>query len=240
MADFFERGRALPKINLDPRLSCVASFVRCGSRVADIGTDHAYIPVYLLLSGISPSAVAADLREMPLKNAEKTIGQFSLTDSVKTILSDGLDNIDKDSCDDIIIAGMGGLLITEILSRTEWIFNKKYRLILQPMSHPEDTRKFLFENGFEIKGEKCCLDSKHCYCVTAAEYTGNKREYTPAEIYTGTLHKSDGEAARIYLESIFRRLEKRCAALKKALSEPEEVQRLTAIIEDFKRLTEDS
>ena len=135
VADFFERGGNLEKINLDKRLLCVASFVRCGSRAADIGTDHAYIPVYLLQNGISPSAIAADLREMPLKNAGKTIAQFSLTDKIQTVLSDGLEKIDKDSCDDIIIAGMGGLLISEILSSVCWVFDKKYRLILQPMSH---------------------------------------------------------------------------------------------------------
>lgn len=240
VADFFERGGNLEKLNLDQRLLCVASFVRCGSRVADIGTDHAYIPVYLLQNGISPSAVAADLREMPLKNAEKTIAQFSLTDKIQTVLSDGLNKIDKDSCDDIIIAGMGGLLIEEILSNTQWILDNKYRLILQPMSHQEDVRRFLFENGFEIIGEKCCHDSKHCYCVIAAQYCGRKKEYTPAEIYTGTLNKNGDEASKIYLQKQLNRLSKRHNALKNAAIEPNEVLRLAAIIDDFKRITEDT
>lgn len=228
----------LPNINLDSRLSCVAGFVRNGSRVADIGTDHAYIPVYLLLNGVSPSAVAADLREMPLKNAKKTIEQFSLSDSIDAVISNGLDSIEKDSCEDIVIAGMGGILITEILSRTEWIFDAKYRFILQPMSHHEDVRSFLFENGFEIKGEKCCLDSKHCYCVTVAEYTGIKNEHSPAEIYTGILDKSTDEASKIFLTNQLRRLEKRFNALKNSGCESDETQRLGVIIEDFKRITE--
>ena len=94
-------------INLDSRLSLVASFVRKGSRVADIGTDHAYIPVYLVQTGVSPSAVAADLRKMPLENAKKTIEQYDLSSKISTVLSDGLDGIEKNCCDDIVIAGMG-------------------------------------------------------------------------------------------------------------------------------------
>ena len=227
----------LQKLNLDPRLSCVASFVRKGSRVADIGTDHAYIPVYLLQKGISPSAIAADLRKMPLKNAERTVEQFSLSNSIELVLSDGLDEIDKDSCDDIIIAGMGGISILEIISRIDWILDGRYRLIFQPMSHQEYVRRFLFENGFEIVGEKCCLDSKHCYCVIAAEYTGRIRKHTPAEIYTGTLYKDADENAKIYLRKQLFRLEKRRDALKDAITGPEEVEKLSAIVEDFKRLT---
>lgn len=226
-------------INLDPRLSLVASLVRNGSRIADIGTDHAYIPVYLLQGGVSPSAVAADLRKMPLENAKKTIETYSLSNLITTVLSDGLDNIDKNCCDDIIIAGMGGLLIEEILSRTEWVYNKKYRFVLQPMSHQEDVRRFLFERGFKIVQEKCCLDGKHCYCVIAAEFTGEKYNYTPARIFTGTLPEGCDEVASVYLKNQLSRLEKRRNALKKAGTEPEETERLTEIIDDFKRITED-
>ncbi len=238
MADFFERGKILQTLNLDLRLLLVASLVRNGSKVADIGTDHAYIPVYLLQKGVSPSAVAADLRKMPLENAKKTIDRFGLSSKIQTIISDGLDKIDASSCDDIIIAGMGGLLIEEILSRTSWVFNEKYRLILQPMSHQEDVRRFLFENGFEIKEEKCCLDKKHCYCVIAAEYNGKKIEHTPSEIYIGTLSKNKDEASRVYLKNTLSRLTKRREALKKANTEPDEVEKLSKIIDDYKRLTE--
>lgn len=239
MADFFKRSEILKTINLDSRLSLVASLVRNGSRIADIGTDHAYIPVYLLQSGVSPSAVAADLRKMPLENAKKTIETYSFSNSITTALSNGLDSIDKDCCDDIIIAGMGGLLIKEILSRTEWVYNKKYRLVLQPMSHQEDVRRFLFEHGFKIVREKCCLDGKHCYCVIAAEFTGEKYNYTPARIFTGTLPENDDEAAAVYLNNQLLRLEKRKNALQKAGTEPDEVKRLSEIIDDFKRITED-
>lgn len=226
-------------INLDSRLSLVASFVRTGSRVADIGTDHAYIPVYLVQTGVSPSAVAADLRKMPLENAKKTIEQYDLSSKISTALSDGLDGIDKNCCDDIVIAGMGGMLIAEILSRTDWIYDKRFRLVLQPMSHQEDVRKFLFENGFEIVEEGCSSDKKHCYCVIAAEFTGEKKNYSPAMIYTGTLYKRKDETAKAYLANQLSRLTKRRNSLEKAGTSPTEVESLSKIIDDYIKLTED-
>lgn len=226
-------------VKLDSRLSSVASLVRNGSRVADVGTDHAYLPVYLLQTGVSPSAVAADLRKMPLENARKTVEMYSLEDKITTVLSDGLDSIDKDTCDDIVIAGMGGLLITELISRTVWLRNSRYRLVLQPMSHAEDVRRFLFENGFEIVEECCTRDGRHYYCVIAAEYSGERTFYSPAAVYVGKLDAGSDEVTRTYLEKQLQRLEKRCNALKKASAYNDaEVEKLSEIIIDFKRLTE--
>ncbi len=227
-------------LKLDTRLSLVASFVRNGSRVADIGTDHAYIPVYLLQNGLSPFALAADLREMPLENAAKTIEKYALGDRIKTVLSDGLEKIQPNSCDDIIIAGMGGLLIAQLLSKAAWLKNEKYRLVLQPMSHQEDVRRFLYENGFDIVREGCCCDERHCYCVIAAQYSGRAVAFTPAMPYTGTLWKSSDPAARLYLEKQLSRLVKRRDALRNATPDASEVGELSAIIDDFRRLQNDN
>lgn len=227
-------------VKLDPRLSSVAALVRQGSRVADIGTDHAYLPVFLLQTGVSPSAVAADLRKMPLENARKTVEAYSLGGKITTVLSDGLDTIDPESCDDIVIAGMGGLLITELISRTLWLKNSRFRLVLQPMSHAEDLRRFLFENGFEIIEEHCSQDGRHCYCVMAAEYKGEVFPFSPALPYIGKLAENRDEITAIYLQKQLSRLEKRCTALKNAAADNSgEVERLSEIIEDFKRLTEE-
>lgn len=226
-------------VKLDPRLSSVAALVRRGSRVADIGTDHAYLPVFLLQSGASPSAVAADLREMPLENAKKTVEFYSLTEKIKTVLSDGLDRIDPDCCDDIVIAGMGGLLITELLSRAEWLKNPRFRLVLQPMSHAEDLRRFLFENGFEIVEERCSKDGRHYYCAMAAEYRGKKLSFSPALPYVGAIDLKGDEITLTYLQKQLSRLEKRRSALENAAADNSgEVARLSEIIADFKRLTQ--
>lgn len=227
-------------VKLDPRLSSVAALVRQGSRVADIGTDHAYLPVFLLQTGVSPSAVAADLRKMPLENAKRTVEAYSLCEKITTVLSDGLDSIDPESCDDIVIAGMGGLLITELISRTLWLKNSRFRLVLQPMSHAEDLRRFLFENGFEIIEERCSQDGRHCYCAMAAEYKGEAFSFSPALPYIGKLAENRDEITAIYLQKQLSRLEKRCTALKNAAADNSgEVEHLSEIIEDFKRLTEE-
>lgn len=227
-------------VKLDPRLSSVAALVRQGSRVADIGTDHAYLPVFLLQTGVSPSAVAADLRKMPLENAKKTVETYSLEGKITTVLSDGLDSIDPESCDDIVIAGMGGLLITGLISRTLWLKDSRFRLVLQPMSHAEDLRRFLFENGFEIVEECCSQDGRHSYCAMAAEYKGEAFAFSPALPYIGKLTENRDEITAIYLKKQLLRLEKRCTALKNAAADNSvEVERLSEIIEDFKRLTEE-
>jgi len=110
--------------------------VREGAAAADIGTDHAYLSAYLVSSGKCPRALATDLREGPLQNAAETLAQLSLCDKIELRLSDGLDDISSDDADDFIFAGMGGTLITEILSRTAWIKDETKRFIFQPMSRP--------------------------------------------------------------------------------------------------------
>ena len=103
----------MSKIKLDDRLKSVASLVRNGKRVADIGTDHGYLVAYLVENNICPCGIAADLRKGPLENARQTVIQQGLSDKIELILSDGLENISPDSCDDIVIAGMGGNLIAK-------------------------------------------------------------------------------------------------------------------------------
>lgn len=130
--------------------------VRKGVVAADIGTDHAYLPSYLVLSGICPRALACDLRKGPLENAAETLEHWNIADKITLRLSDGLDELSVGEADDIIMAGMGGILIAKLLERTEWEKNKNIRLILQPMSHAEEVRLFLCNNGFDIIEERTC------------------------------------------------------------------------------------
>ena len=97
----------MQNIKLDSRLAAIASLVRKNSRLADIGTDHAYIPVYLVNEGVITEAIAADINEGPLRNADKNIMLYGLCDKITTLLSDGLVRLPENSADDIIIAGMG-------------------------------------------------------------------------------------------------------------------------------------
>ena len=141
-------------ISLGPRLHCAASFVRCRTKITDIGTDHAYLPAYLVEQGIADCVLACDIGVMPLKNAENTVKSRSLEDRISLRISDGLKEVSPDEADEIIICGMGGTLMAEILEAAPWIKRRGMHLILQPMTHSEDVRKFLISNGFSVTEER--------------------------------------------------------------------------------------
>ena len=210
------------KIKLDARLSAVASLVRRNSRVADIGTDHGYLLAWLIENGIAVGGVAADINKGPLENARKTVIDSGISDKVELILSDGLKNIPEGSCDDIVIAGMGGNLIADILSACPWIFNENLHIVAQPMSHGEVLREFYMKNGFEIIEEKTAADGKRLYCVISAVYTGIRAERDCSYIYLGKLTENKDETTVKYIEKILTALEKKYSALISAGKEDEE------------------
>lgn len=203
-------------IKLDSRLSAVASLVRKGAVVADIGTDHAYLLAYLLQKGIICKGIAADLRKGPLLNAEKTLYDCGQLENVRLVLSDGLDELSEGDCDDMVIAGMGGILIKDILERTPWVYNNKIRIIAQPMTHAEVLREFLVTNGFSIVKEAAATDGKRHYCVILAEYSGKKKQAEKWYTYTGELLKNTDEASRGYINKVVTALEKKLTAIKNA------------------------
>ena len=150
---------------MTPRLLAVASFVEQGSRVADIGTDHAYIPIWLVEHGISKSALAMDINQGPIDRANENILKFKMEETIKTRLSNGLEKLDENEADTVIIAGMGGILINEILNEAKGKHLGVKRFILQPMTAIEETRKFLAENGFCILNERLAKEDEKLYCV---------------------------------------------------------------------------
>lgn len=172
-------------MKLDARLSACAEFIDKGAFIVDIGTDHGYLPIHLIESGVCDRAIAADIGVMPLESAKNSIKKHGLCDSIDTILSDGLKNIPSDGITHIIIAGMGGETICDILSACEWI--NHCTLVLQPMTRSELVRKWLFDNGFIISCEKAIIDGKFIYTVLKAVYTGEKKEYGQFEVVTGGL-----------------------------------------------------
>ena len=204
------------KIKLDSRLSAVADFVREGKTVADIGTDHAYLLAYLLQQGIIKKGIAADLRKGPLENARKTLIESDQLEKVNLILSDGLDELKKGDCEDIVIAGMGGILIKEILERTPWVFDENIHIIAQPMTHAEVLRRFFLENGFKILEESSATDGKRYYCIISAQYDGIKRDAEEWYTYVGELIKNSDNVSQTYIEKTLATLEKKLDALKNA------------------------
>ena len=188
--------------------------VREGNSVADIGTDHAYLPAWLILNGISPKALACDVRKGPLENAKKTVEAYSIEDKITLRLSDGFDKINPSEADDFIMCGMGGTLMEQLVSRTHWLKDEKKRIIVQPQSHAEDIRRFFVENGFEILFEDACIDSGKLYCAMAAEYTGKTEEKPISYIYSGKLPECRKKEAKLFLENINSRLKKKLEAEK--------------------------
>ena len=222
-------------LNLGERMMMAAKMVRKGSVVADIGTDHAYLPAYLVLNGISPSALACDLRKGPLDNAKKTVEQYGISDKITLRLSDGFDKIEPFEADDFILCGMGGTLMAELLSRAYWLRDSKKRIILQPQSHAEDVRKFLIENGFSIICEDACIDTGKLYCAMAAEYTGKTKEFSNSYIYTGELPKCQKPEAKLFINKVAERLKIKLKA-EKDYGSPEEAENINNILLETEKI----
>ncbi len=180
--------------NLTPRLRAVAELVRSGAFVADVGTDHAYLPIALVSEGRARGAVASDINEGPYLRAKKNVAEHSLEDKITTLHCAGLSGIEKFSPTDILICGMGGELIASIIHDAPLTQSSAVRLVLQPMTHPEILREYLLKNGFEIISERIVKEEK-LYQIICAEYSGTSNlDYTDAELLLGRLNiKSRGE-----------------------------------------------
>lgn len=196
-------------IQLNPRLETVAALVRPRVRFVDIGTDHAYLPIALLLRGAVTSAVAADLREGPLAHARQNAVNYGVTDRLQLRCCDGLSQIDPNEAEDIAIAGMGGELIAEILRAAPWVKDPCKHLILQPMSSAEDLRRFLMHESFFIESETAVRDNDRVYTVISAYYsTEQKNTCNDGFDYIGCLNVTASAEAAEYAERQLRHLSK--------------------------------
>ncbi len=196
-------------IKLTERLQCVAGYVEKCECFLDVGTDHAYLPAYLIEKGIAKRAIASDINPNPLLNAEKTLEAEGLKDAIELRLSDGFENIRENEAAEIAVAGMGGIMIAEMLSKTEWLRNGKYHLILQPMTHFYDVRRALNAYGFEILDEKAVEEGKRVYLVISARFTGTEKPKSEGWYYFGSLLNSENEADRKYGAKVITSLKKK-------------------------------
>lgn len=174
--------------SLTPRLRTVAGLVPAGARLVDVGTDHAYLPAYLLATGKIPSAVATDIRPGPLERARATVEQYELQACLSLRLCDGLAAVSADEADAVVIAGMGGETILTILEQSPWAFDKV--CVLQPMSAVEVLRAGLDRLGIPISREVLSKEKETLYVtiLLATERGREQKALTPAEAYAG--HRS--------------------------------------------------
>lgn len=213
----------MKKYKLDARLSAAASFARCGKVAADVGTDHAMLPIVLVSDGIAPRAVASDINEGPLARANLNISDAGLADKIETVLTDGLDGLEDSGAEDIFILGMGGELISRIVLSSTLPKRPGVKLIMQPMTHAHDLRRDLGAAGFTVTDE--VLSEDNCngkgngriYQTITAEYTGVAEEYTPEELVLGRINIArGGELLKKYAAYLAEVYSTRAAGLEKA------------------------
>ncbi len=213
-------------MKLDSRLMAIANLVRKDKIFADIGTDHAYLPVYLVENGIINKAIAADLRIGPLENAKLAVESYNYSDKIELRLSDGLDNFKENEVEEIAAAGMGGLLISSFIERTNWLKNSDIHLILQPMTHIEELRKVLFDNGFIIDNEVVAEDGDKLYIIISAYFYGAATVYTDLDLIVGRLPHNNDDLSKKYLSKIYEKYNKKLIALKKADKECGDLEKI--------------
>ena len=205
-------------VKLSPRLQTALLYVRRGGVVADVGTDHAYLPISLCEQGIlTPAAdgaicaVAADINAGPVERATIHIAAAGLTGRIVTVKTDGLCGLDIYDPSDVIIFGMGGELIASILAASPWVARDGRRLILQPMTHAADLRRYLLTAGWQIVGEAVSREGERIYQTLCAERSADSAkadaattaDYSPAELCVGKvdLHAQD-ESQRALLAAL--------------------------------------
>ncbi len=178
------------RIKLSNRLRAVARQIPAGLRVADVGTDHGYLPVYLVVNDIAPKVIASDRGKRPLDSARQLISLLSLENQIDVRLGDGLSVLQPDEAEVICLAGMGGVAIKEIISAGLPLAQAAKRLVLQPQRNVPAVRRFLVANGFKIVAEDLAEDDGFYYEIIAVE--PGLMELTEQEADFGPLLLRDG------------------------------------------------
>lgn len=170
---------------MDKRLQRISDYVEQGMKIADIGTDHGYLPIELIQSGKIDYAIVSDISKESLKKAQALIRQKKLSFKVDARVGAGLTILEKREVDAVIIAGMGGHLIAQILEDgKEVIRQSDFRFILQPMQNPEALRKYLILSGYDISNEALAKEGSKIYQIIVAQ-KGQAKSYDSIELQYG-------------------------------------------------------
>ena len=186
-------------------MALCAGFVREGTVLCDVGTDHAYLPIWLLKTGKISRALACDIRPGPLETARKDGAKYEAGEGLSFRLSDGLRQVSPEEAKDVVIAGMGGELILRIVKETPWLRDPGKRLVLQPMSSVPELRLGLAEAGFQVLEEEAVIDGGKVYSAFAAQYRGAPLEEGPLYPYVGKLRPGAPHVER-YAQKVLREL----------------------------------
>lgn len=187
-------------MELSKRLQAVADLVSDGLVVTDVGTDHGYIPIYLVQEHKCNRAIAMDVNKGPILRAKEHIAAYGLSDSIETRLSDGVKNLQVGECECVVIAGMGGALTIKILEEGKEIFQNLKEFVLQPQSELEKVRAYLHNHAYAIVNENMILEDGKFYPMFRV-VPGETSEYHPIELrYGKLLLEQKNEILKIFLE----------------------------------------
>ena len=207
-------------ISLDNRLKTAAALCRSDGIVCDVGTDHALLACYLAKNG-AKEVIASDINDGPLEAARRTVEQEGCN-NVRVVKSDGLREIGY--ADDVIICGMGGELIADIIAGCRFL-SEGTRFILQPMTKPEILRERLYADGFEILEERTAYDGKRAYVIMLAAYTGDRLDIDELFAFTGKV--TDAEFLRLTAKKLI----KNARGMESSESFAEEAHKLRSLAE---------
>lgn len=227
-------------LHLTPRLQTVADRVPAGVRLADVGTDHAYLPAWLLLQERIPFALCTDLRPGPLERARETVEHWGVAERAELRLCDGLAGVSADEVDFVTIAGMGGETILAILAAAPWVLKKG--LVVQPMSSHADLRAGLAPLGFHIAKETLAQEGETLYVIMDLA-PGAEGPLTAAECQVGRAERHQGDPLwPRYLRQEEGRLRKALRGLERS-RKPEDAARreeLAEALDGIHRMKEES
>jgi tRNA (adenine22-N1)-methyltransferase len=194
-------------VKISNRLMTAAALVTQGYTLADVGTDHGYIPIYLLQQKKIPAAIAMDINEGPLERAKKHIALYGLQAYIQTRLSDGVAALKPGEVEAVLIAGMGGGLVMHILKDGEKVCQSAKELILQPQSEIEHVREFLREKGYTILAEDMVYEDGKFYPMMKVQYQGENENAQKAsevlklsDLYGGLLLQNRHPVLKTFLE----------------------------------------
>ena len=221
-------------MKLSKRLETVASMVAKGNRAADVGCDHGFVPIFLVESGISPLAVAADVRPGTLSRAKEHIKEHRLEEKIQTRLSDGLANIKPGEADSLIMSGIGGILMMRLLQDEEHTAKSFKELTLSPQSELFDVRRYLVSNGYLIEYEHMLCDEGKYYFIFHVLVKKDEREWSEEEYrYGKDICKDDMKTFLAYLEKEERQYEQILEKMKQAPENDRAAQRIAQLHQDI-------
>jgi len=227
-------------VELKGRLRLIYDMIPPCDTLCDIGTDHALVPAYALLNKRCRRAIATDVRKGPLERAKQTLEAYRLQDAMELRLGDGLEPISAEEAYVIILAGMGGVLITELLDAHIGKARKAKRIILQPMHAQEVVRPFLWQNGFAVMEEALTQEGDKLYQVLAVSYDQEacalaRKEPLYAVIGEGLVRNRD-PLLEAWLGDRIRRQRKIVDGLRKAASPRSNLDREENLLKDMEAL----